>query len=330
LNNISKIKPKNYYKAIDHSIIPYDSDISITFRITESCNLHCEYCFWNSGKHYKIEDIKITIDKLFLYFENNNMKIINFYFHGGEASTHPDILEILDYIREKEKLSKNKIFIEFQTNLAMQLELLEDIIQKIDIIDISYHHNDLKKHNKFDNFIENWKYLEKIKFSIQSLDIMLENVQNINYFYNIILRLLKNENIVNSEMIYSFCHYDKNPETYTKHIEFYNKYNKTSQTYEIDGKMYNTNDLFEKGLDCTGWQCNAGINSIIVNGDGNVFKCGIHMTNYITRNIKEDKPYTNVITDKHFLIKLKILFLNGTICRWDYCGGDFYLSKEKK
>ena len=81
-------------------------------------------------------------------------------------------------------------------------------------------------------------------------------------------------------------------------------------------------------MDCRGWHCEAGTTSITVNGDGNVFNCGIHMTNFTNRCISE-KPFTNLVTDKNAVKKLSILHKTGTKCRWNYCGGDFYLERNK-
>ena len=321
-----KIIPEHSYEIKNLNLPRIDGDFSVTFRITDSCNLKCEYCFWNAGIHYDYKDIKITIEELFKFFKHEKMDNIIFYFHGGEASTHPRLFDIFRYLHEMKNMYNINIIIEFQTNLAMSN--LCDILEYIDLLNISYHYDELIKHQKHQVFMDNWEYLCKIQYQINTLDIMLENVKDVDIFHNNILKLLQYDNISNSEMIYAFCHYSNNPETYTKHIEFYKMHNKNEQQYIIDNKIYNTNDLFEKGLDCQGWKCDAGIQSIVVNGNGDVFNCGIHMTNYTNRKI--GTPYTNLINDKHHHIKLKVLHQQGTICKWDYCGGDFYLPRIKK
>jgi hypothetical protein len=40
--------------------------------------------------------------------------------------------------------------------------------------------------------------------------------------------------------------------------------------------------------------------------------------------------FTRLLTDKLAIAKLSILRRAGTICRWDYCGGDFYIGKTKR
>ena len=52
------------------------------------------------------------------------------------------------------------------------------------------------------------------------------------------------------------------------------------------------------------------------------------MTNHIQNY--EDTPFTNLITDPVAITKMAILNKTGTRCRWNYCGGDFYLEKAKR
>ncbi len=322
----AEIKFNNSYEILKSQNpikIDKEYDYQITFRITESCNIKCEYCHWNNGKHYKLNSIINSIKKLNYFFNDNNIKHVLFYFHGGEAITHPDILEILKYIKQSREYND----IELQTNLVSDYSLIKNALKYISYLSISYHYLELINKEKHTLFINNYKQLIKENIKIDKLDIMLENVdsENLEVFYNYILYLLEYDNVINSEMIYGFCHYKFNKETSKKHMDFYKKYNKTEQLYRIDGKEYNTNDLFQKGIDCVGCKCEAGKYSIIVNGDGNVFNCGIHMTNYLRGC--DDKPFMNLLSDS--LKKLSILLKIGTLCKWDYCGGDFYLNRKR-
>lgn len=330
----SQIIPKEFYELVevenqyDENHNSVNTDIMVTFRITDSCNIKCEYCHWNDGIHYSFEDITKSLDTLFIYFKEMKFTKVLFYFHGGEPTTHPKLFEIIDYIRALE--GDVKAYIELQTNLVMSTDKLDSVLDAVDFFDITYHYVELQKKNKHKNFIENFDHIREIKATITNMDVMLEDVPDdeCDYFYATILNLISYERINNSEMIYGFWRYDGNVQTKPKHLDFYNKHNITEQKYNIDGVLYNTNDLFQQGLDCRGWKCGGGIESLSINGDGNVFSCGIHMTDYALDPTKE-KVYTNLITDKSAVTKLKIWHRIGTTCRWDYCGGDFYLFKRK-
>jgi len=340
---VGEIKPQRSYKVIqqnDH--LKADVDYSITFRITEACDLKCNYCHWHSGRHYDYEDITRSIDKLFEFFVKQRFKAVLFYYHGGEATRHPKVVDILKYIHKKGEETGIKAYNEMQTNLTIKEAKLREMLPHCDLFNISYHYLELKRLKKLDAFERNWEVLKELGIDIHNFDIMLENVERTHLFYNgdiididpddfydRIVEYLKYEKIVNSEMIYGFCHYKYPPEVEEKHMAFYKKYNKTEQQYLIDDVLYTTNDLFKQGIDARGWKCAAGKESITINGDGNVFHCGIHMTNYIRESAPEI-PYTNLVHDHLAVTKMAILYKTGTICRWDYCGGDFYLSREPK
>ena len=342
---VGQIKPQRSYKVLtelDQGGIDYD--YMVTFRITEACDLKCNYCHWHSGKHYVYEDIIKTIDKLFEFFQKQNFKSVLFYYHGGEPTRHPRCLDILKYIHQKGKETGINAYNEMQTNLTIKEDKLRAMLPYCDQFNASFHYLELKRLNKLKDFDHNWEVIKELGIPIHNMDIMMENVENGAFrfnskhekidivpaeFYDSVVRYLEYDKIQNCEMIYGFCHYVYPEEVAEKHMAFYKKHNKTEQQYEIDDKIYTTNDLFKLGIDARGWKCAAGQESITINGDGNVFHCGIHMTNYI-RDSQPETPYTNLVVDNLAVTKLSILYKTGTICRWDYCGGDFYLSREPK
>ena len=340
---VGKIKPKESYKIIElNDPLECHADYNITFRITEACDLKCHYCHWHSGRHYEYEDIIASIDALFEFCQRQKFKSVLFYYHGGEATRHPKIVEILKYIHDKGKAMNITAYNEMQTNLTIKEDKLRAILEHCDLFNISLHYKDLLRLNKLKDFDRNWKVLKELDVKIHNFDIMMENVDENDHvynngdkipidaddFYERIKEYLQYKNIVNSEMIYGFCHYKYPPDVEKRHMDFYHAHNKTEQKYEIDGQIYTTNDLFKEGVDCRGWHCAAGQESITINGDGNVFHCGIQMTNYVNNSDVPEIPYTNLVHDKQAITKLGILYRSGTICRWDYCGGDFYLNRK--
>jgi MoaA/NifB/PqqE/SkfB family radical SAM enzyme len=340
---VGQIKPQRSYNVVnklEQGEISYD--YMVTFRITEACDLKCNYCHWHSGKHYAYEDIIASIDKLFLFFQKQRFKSVLFYYHGGEPTRHPKCLDILQYIHQKGKEYGINAYNEMQTNLTIKEDKLRAMLPYCDQFNASFHYLELKRLNKLKDFDHNWEVIKELGIPIHNMDIMMENVEGgafrINTrgdridiipeeFYSSVVKYLEYDKIQNCEMIYGFCHYVYPEEVAEKHMAFYKQHNKTEQRYEIDDVIYTTNDLFKLGIDARGWKCAAGQESITINGDGNVFHCGIHMTNYI-RESQPEMPYTNLVHDDLAITKMSILYKTGTICRWDYCGGDFYLSRE--
>jgi len=340
---VGQIKPQRSYNMLSElEQGGIDYDYMVTFRITEACDLKCNYCHWHSGKHYAYEDIIATVDKLFEFFQKQGFKSVLFYYHGGEPTRHPKCLDILKYIHQKGRETNIQAYNEMQTNLTIKEDKLRAMLPYCDQFNASFHYLELKRLNKLKDFDHNWQVIVDLGIPVHNMDIMMENVEmgafRINTrgeridiipeeFYNNVVRYLEYDKIQNCEMIYGFCHYVYPEDVAEKHMAFYKKHNKTEQRYEIDDVIYTTNDLFKLGIDARGWKCAAGQESITINGDGNVFHCGIHMTNYI-RDSQPETPYTNLVTDNLAITKLSILFKTGTVCRWDYCGGDFYLSRK--
>lgn len=326
--NKQKICPKDSYEIVQTEDNGVAVDYSVTFRVSDSCNFKCGYCFWHNGINYDYSQITQTLLGLFSFFKKENFKSVLLYFHGGEPSIHPNIIETLELIRELENTHPVKVYIEFQTNLSLPKITYSRIKDYVDSFSVSYHHLEVCRNDNYGTFIQNLEYISGLGY-VKNLDIMLENVHDdgLEDFYSKIKYMLTLP-CKYSEMIYGFCHYRFNEDTKKKHLDFYKENNKYEQKYLIDGVQYNTNDLFKIGLDCRGWTCNVGLKHITVNGDGNVFMCGIHMTNH-THRCSDDPPYTNLVSDSTALSKLSILRKINFKCRWDFCGGDFYVSRHK-
>ena len=101
----------------------------IIFRVTEQCNLACNYCFYKDDEvpHYDLNTMKRVIDTFPLI--NKNLYI---YFHGGEATYHPDIKEILEYLQEVLTKANVKYFLELQTNMLQTTAWYKDLAAGID------------------------------------------------------------------------------------------------------------------------------------------------------------------------------------------------------
>lgn len=332
------IKPQYEYKVLESiEQVEREYEMQISLRITEKCNIACEYCLWREGTVYSLEDIITSIDRLYDFFVEAGKKRILWYFHGGEPTTHPDLLYILDYLREKAEETGVIIYIEFQTNLVCSLPRLKEILERIDGLNISLHLKELMKSKTIYAFERNYDYLIEIGYPIENLDIMLEyNIKNMYRYLRKVLKFLKYEKIKISEMVYAYIDFEENDERYNTQIrdreyalyeKLYKKHNKSEQQYLIDGKLYQTNDMFLEKLNCKGMLCIAGVKHLIVNGDGNVFVCNTNMTNYI--NNRGGEVFANLVHEKQAVAKITFLQRLGyTTCRWDECSSDFYFSKK--
>jgi len=313
------VRFKKDYKVISTGESFDHIDYHVTLRMNDKCNLSCDYCLWCDGENY---DYPIeTVDNIYEFLKYMGYNSVLIYFHGGEASIHPKILNTLNHIKLKEQETGIKTIIEYQTNLSYTTDLLQWLMGFIDKLSISYHYTGLWKTKTHGNFVRNFLWLKRNNIPIERFDVMLEDISDdkLDEFYRNVIYFIDYDGIVDSEMIYGFLDYNKN--LITKHIDFYKKYNKTEQKYRIDGVEYNTNDLFNEGLDCEGCKCDAGTKDITINANGNVYSCAAEMNG---------EPLTNILQDPRYMVKLKVRSKLKTTCKYKSCEGDFYFERYRE
>lgn len=73
--------------------------VSVIFDVTNACNLRCKHCYNNSGAKREdeltFEEIKKAVDTF------ANIGVLNMVLSGGEPLLHPDLFDIISYIRSK-------------------------------------------------------------------------------------------------------------------------------------------------------------------------------------------------------------------------------------
>lgn len=135
-----------------------DPNNRITFlldwELTMKCNLDCSYCgsgLWgghdNSTKHPSLADCLNTIDFMFEYADlymsvkPNGIKYVILNVYGGEALHHPDIVDILQAVKDRYDRFKNKwhLTVTTTTNAIISKKKLDKIIPLIDEFTCSYH-----------------------------------------------------------------------------------------------------------------------------------------------------------------------------------------------
>ena len=93
----------------------------LDWELTKKCNLDCSYCAIgefgghdNSTQHPPLEECVKSIDFMYEYVdlymqyrkESNRKVVLNVY--GGESLVHPDILKILELVKQKYQQYKDR------------------------------------------------------------------------------------------------------------------------------------------------------------------------------------------------------------------------------
>ena len=141
------------YSAVEpaRSYVP---TFQITWESTLKCNLDCTYCgkginggHDNSIPHPSLEDCLKTVDFLLEYvdaymkYKIPAHRLVGLNVFGGESLFHPNIVEILDYIKLQHKKYKDnwQLSIQTVTNAVVKEKIWNRIVDKIDYWTISYH-----------------------------------------------------------------------------------------------------------------------------------------------------------------------------------------------
>ena len=126
----------------------------LDWELTMKCNLDCSYCSTglygghdNTTKHPPTVECLSAIDFMFEYADlymntkPRGIKYVILNVYGGESLHHPDIIEILEAVREKYKPYADRwhLTVTTTTNAIVSNKKLEQIIPLIDEFTVSYH-----------------------------------------------------------------------------------------------------------------------------------------------------------------------------------------------
>lgn len=136
------------YTSVEPATKPH---FQITWESTLKCNLDCSYCspndHNNSIPHPSLEDCLQTVDFLLEYtdaymeYKIPEHRNAGFNVFGGESFFHPNIIQILTYIKEQHKKYNNRWTMSVQTvtNAVVKEKIWMAAIPLIDYYTVSYH-----------------------------------------------------------------------------------------------------------------------------------------------------------------------------------------------
>jgi organic radical activating enzyme len=157
----------------------------LDWELTMKCNLDCSYCGTglygghnNTIPHPPVDDCLKTIDFMFeyvnLYMQHKpkgiRYVILNVY--GGESLHHPNIVKILQTVRERYEKYKESwhLTVTTTTNAIVSKKKLLDIIPLIDEFTVSYHSENTEKQQT--QFKENLLTISKSSSRLKCVVLM--------------------------------------------------------------------------------------------------------------------------------------------------------------
>ena len=284
-----------------------ENKINVLAYIVDDCNLECQYCYNKRPRSKKY----LNLDRLYKFIvelQKQSGKYISLDLIGGEPTLHPDLISFC------KKIALNKfISICIYTNFTRDLVYFCNLIHKNINFSITYHYQ-----SNLENFIN--KVLEFKEKSTQiNLTIMYEknySEQIINVFKNLIkfdfqtleLALVMKDTSNRIPIDYS----EKQLKQY---YEICNQQKNQIKEFSVQYSDNTVDEMsfydFQKNTSISTqfWKCNAGIEYLDIDVEGNVFSC-VASKNKIFNIYNEIKTFR--IPTKPILCKVKYCQ-----CRWD-------------
>ena len=288
----------------------HQNSVSVMWNIGKRCNYDCSYCPSEihdlSSMHTDINLLKNTVDQLSVL--NNPVRIM---FTGGEPTQHPDFIELLQYIK-----NKNIQWTSITTNGTkssvwyLQNEIYWDHL----LFSLHFEHNweyvlnTIEKYNSqttknfFVNVMAHHEHMDDVRYAVDRFDTV-----GIKYAIRRIRwidtdRDNFNDNLYSeSDLSWIMC----------------KESTADSNCLINDEKLIHANDIIKNHQNnFTGWTCNAGIESLMINGDGEVYRA----TCKVGGSIGNIYSNTCVIPDAPIICTRA----------WCTCAADIYITKVNK
>lgn len=281
------------------SINEKNNILKINWILNLKCNYNCSYCSSYAHNNYDLgldfSIIERAILKLYKFSLKNNLNV-NISYSGGEPMLYKNIKDVL-------LLSKNKFYnISMLTNCSLSIKHYEPILKNLNTLIGTIHFDYINDDKKLNIFLNKIKYFK----------------ENVNFILHLMLHPLYKEKIIK---IKEFCDLNNIKYTYKKIIPLkvdnkinysnkqssfdiaYNEIDNFYKNFEIDfeSKILNceinygdkiekisANALFNNNLNkFKNWKCYAGINSLFIKNNGDVYG-SICQEGGLIGNIKND------------------------------------------
>jgi len=243
---------------------PHQGSIKVEWNLGKRCNYDCSYCpssiHDNSSPHTDIEILKATIDKL-----KTLGKPIRLSFTGGEPTVHPKFKELIQYCNHV-----NISWISVTTNGTLPFEFYNNL--NIDQLVFSLHleYDWLRVYDTMSKLAE----ASKVKLIAQ---IMCHH-DHMSAAYTLFARCLTAHIPATLRRIrWTEGDHDlfDDMKYHPDDLNWIKKQEATVQGNCVidDKEIIHSNDVIKLHLNkFKGWDCNAGIESLMINWDGDVHR----------------------------------------------------------
>lgn len=284
----------------------YDS-CKIEWNLGKRCNLDCAYCpseiHDNHSAHTDLDMLKATVDKL---SEISNVRIS---LTGGEPCVHPGIEQLIEYMRPRIK------WISITSNATRLAKFYQNL--PVDHIVFSLHFEDPKWKDRL------FTIMEFEKNNIHKIPYIVHIMAHHDYMNQVVESCLALDigkiSYAVRRIRWSVEHDWFNDLKYAqKDLDWIMSHKSTAKPNTLidNQELAHANDLIKEHRNqFQGWSCRAGIESLMINWDGEVHRATCRVGGSLG-NI-----YTGLFTQP----------VEPVVCtrKWCTCSADINISKNK-
>lgn len=245
---------------------PHQDQIKVEWNLGKRCNYDCSYCpkeiHDNFSPHTDINVLEQCVDTL-----TSLGKPLRISLTGGEPCVHPDIEDLLDYFKRKDIFWVNittngtrgyNWYLQnemYWNHLVFSLHFEHEYTRIVDTILKYYDHTEKEF---FVNIMAHHNYIPQVK-------TVVKKFQDLGIKYAVRrIRWTEGDHNIFDDMRYD-----------GKDLEWLMGQDATARpNCRVDNEhIIHANDLIKKHQNqFLGWQCNAGIESLMINWDGEVYR----------------------------------------------------------
>lgn len=251
---------------VEHLYKHIQESVKVEWNLGKRCNYDCSYCpaeiHDNSSPHTDIDVLKNAVDQL------SKIKNVRISFTGGEPCVHPKIVELLEYAKPKVS------WINVTTNGTRTAEFYQNLL---------------------DNLVNHLVFSLHFEYDYQKVLVPILSVAQGSKNKNILVHIMMLPGRLND--VQDACRrlkdagvkYALRPIRWTKKHDIFEdmerysdaekeflktqNHNPPHNVLVDETKSYNVNDLLiEKTNQFKGWRCNIGLESLMINWDGDVHR----------------------------------------------------------
>jgi len=268
--------------------------IKVEWNLGKRCNYDCSYCpsiiHDNSSPHTDIDILRATVDKLI-----SLGKPIQLGFTGGEPCVHPKFKELIGYCKQR-----GIHYISVTTNGTLPYEFYDQL--PVDQFVFSLHMEyDWEKVLKTINKIISLTF-KKIVVQVMALHTKMVDVRTAVWYLaseGIPYAVRRIRWTEGDHDLFNDMRYEPDDLTWIK------EQTATAGTNTLvdDKELYHANDIIKLHLNkYKGWSCNAGLESLMINWDGDVHRATCRVGGSLGNIYTESfiVPTSPVICDRNF------------------------------